>query len=482
MFRERPRRDKQAFGILPSYDPDSRKTALRGNRLPRRVSRLLVAIIVTLTLLGLYSLFEFDEDSWIPVILSQEPRLPPLYGKYRHQELALPQHHLDLPYPEGRNGKYLWLSGHVHASGWGNALQEHFVNALLTYHSRRAFVFDNYTWNHDGSLYSQFNHNTIPSKIPMSVQIAGPMAGGPFAPGDSTPRSVMKEWFDVVCPNPKRLDSNAVRATLPDNYSAKTVMNAWIKHIEETPENCVTTDDKIFDIWIFGSKRILDIVPLLFESPMVTEFRWSSLILNGFHQNRKLFAPTGLTAATSKDPYPVIPGLLALHIRRGDFEEHCRGLARWGSTWTGFNQLPGILDSFNPPPRPHDGDVTQEIYDAYAKSCYPSIKDIVQKVTDIKQTAAGKGLRNIYIMTNGKDPWLSELKMSLHKSGDWKQISSSRELQVTWEQKYVVQSVDMAVGQRADVFVGNGFSSLTATIVMLRMAKGLDPAGTRLWS
>ena len=251
---------------------------------------------------------------------------------------------------------------------------------------------------------------------------------------------------------------------------------------------------------IFGSKRLLDIVPLLFESPMVTEFRWSSLIIDGFNLNQKLFAPNGLTASDPKNPYPVIPGLLALHIRRGDFEKHCRGLAEWGSTWTGFNQLPELHDRFNPPPKPKDGSTTQAIYDAYTKSCYPSIKEIVQKVAEVKKTDAGNGLSNIYIMTNGKLPWLSELKEALHESGNWNQISSSRELQVTWEQKFVAQSIDMAVGQRADVFVGNGvsqapsalvsvyvdlipqFSSLTATIVMLRMASGLDPAGTRLWS
>lgn len=233
---------------------------------------------------------------------------------------------------------------------------------------------------------------------------------------------------------------------------------------------------------------------------MVTEFRWSSLILDGFNRNRKLFAPDGLTTGTPKDPYPVIPGLLALHIRRGDFEQHCRGLAEWGSTWTGFNQLPDLLDRFDSPPRPKGGNVTQEIYDAYAKSCYPSIEEIVQKIVEVRHTKAGKNLRNIYIMTNGKNPWLSELKDALHKSGKWKQISSSRELKVSWEQKYTGQSIDMAVGQRADAFIGNGvsrllplsvsvftdlmsqFSSLTATIVMLRMAKGLDPAGTRLWS
>ena len=191
---------------------------------------------------------------------------------------------------------------------------------------------------------------------------------------------------------------------------------------------------------------------------MVTEFRWSSLIINGFHKNQGLFAPNGLTAGTSKDPYPIIPDLLALHIRRGDFEQHCRGLAKWGSTWTGFNQLPELLDRFHPPPRPTDGNVTQATYDLYDTNCYPSIEDIVRKVVDVKRSTAGKNLKNIYIMTNGKQPWLGELKEALHKSGSWTQISSSRELKVTWEQKFVAQSIDMVVGQRADVFIGNGVS------------------------
>jgi hypothetical protein len=82
-----------------------------------------------------------------------------------------------------------------------------------------------------------------------SFSILGPMAGGPFAAGDDTPRSIMKEWFDIVCPNPKRLDRDAIRASLPLHYSAKTVMDVWIKNMEETPENCLVADDKIFDIW-----------------------------------------------------------------------------------------------------------------------------------------------------------------------------------------------------------------------------------------
>ncbi|KAJ7160233.1 hypothetical protein C8R46DRAFT_1107418 [Mycena filopes] len=40
-------------------------------------------------------------------------------------------------------------------------------------------------------------------------------------------------------------------------------------------------------------------------------------------------------------------------------------------------------------------------------------------------------------------------------------------------------AVDMRMGEGAEVFVWNGFSSLTSNIVMLRLARGLDPETTR---
>lgn len=74
--------------------------------------------------------------------------------------------------------------------------------------------------------------------------------GGPLAPGDKTPRAVHKEYFDRVCPEVKLLDKWAVRATLPDDqYSAMTVMHAWLTMLEETPDRCVEIDDSVFDIW-----------------------------------------------------------------------------------------------------------------------------------------------------------------------------------------------------------------------------------------
>lgn len=189
---------------------------------------------------------------------------------------------------------------------------------------------------------------------------------------------------------------------------------------------------------------------------MVTEFRWSPLVLDAFEKNKHLFAPKGLSVPTPEDQYPMIPGLLALHIRRGDFEKHCNHLAKWGSSWTGFNQLPELLDRFNAPERPASGRATREIYAAYTKSCYPSIEQIATKVAEIRKTKAGLGLKNVFIMTNGKVPWIQELKDALNKVHKWDLITSSRETKLNWEQKYIAQAPDMVIGQRSEVFVGNG--------------------------
>jgi hypothetical protein len=104
-------------------------------------------------------------------------------------------------------------------------------------------------------------------------------------------------------------------------------------------------------------------------------------------------------------------------------------------------------------------------------------------------------LKKIYIMTNGNPAWLAEVKQALMEdaaSGSaqgqddkfewvWEGISTSRDLQLGWEEKPVAQALDMSVAQRAELFVGNGFSSLTSNIVMLRMKMGFDPVQTRFW-
>ncbi|KAL6307767.1 hypothetical protein BKA93DRAFT_727030 [Sparassis latifolia] len=370
-------------------------------------------------------------------------------------------------------------------------MQELLLNSFLAYNSGRSYVFDNYTWNRDGSDYTSYNGRLIPSRIPLSALIQGPAAGGPFPRGDKAPRSVAKEYWDLVCPHPTIVSSDEITYAVDPEASAQTLMDKWVEKLTSMEDRCIEIDKKsgqMFSIWVFGSTRILDIWPTFSKSPIVTEFRWAPLIERAVNVNRHVFSPlTGLEPylpswfTRTDDPYAPLSGLLVLHIRRGDFEDHCMHLADWGSRWNGFNSFPELPDKFEPL-RGEGGNASEAMKQLYMRRCFPSIQQIVQRVEEVRQTKVARGLRNIYIMTNGAKLWVNDLKAALRDTGHFKTVTSSRDLRLNWEQKYVAQSVDMLIGQRAQVLIGNGFSSLTSNIVMLRMANNnIPPDSNRLW-
>jgi hypothetical protein len=49
---------------------------------------------------------------------------PPTLTKLKQWERNLPQHDLDLPFPEGRTGRYVKFSNQVKRLGWNNAFNE----------------------------------------------------------------------------------------------------------------------------------------------------------------------------------------------------------------------------------------------------------------------------------------------------------------------------------------------------------------------
>ncbi|KAI0964553.1 hypothetical protein AcW1_001345 [Taiwanofungus camphoratus] len=462
----------------------------------RRHSRIALLAVLALAFIALFRSLDglalLEEVAPIIEDLAENHIFPPLYGQYHEQEMLLPQHNPDLPYPEGREGKYIWFPNHVHASGWGNAMQELLLNSYLAYGSGRAFVFDNYTWNRDGSDYTDYNGKLIPSRIPYTVQMRGPSVGDPFPPGDPAPRSVIKEYWDQVCPSPTIISSDEVTYSIDKDASALTLFNNWVEKLNSVDDRCIEIDKnsgQIFSIWVFGTNRILDIWPTFSKSPILNEFRWSPLIENAFNTNRPIFSPASRLDSyipsfpffSNDDPYAPLPGLLVLHIRRGDFADHCMHLAKWSSGWNGFNSFPELPDKFEVPLGGGWGETTRENMELYMQHCFPSIEQIVAKTEAVRQTRAGRGLKNVYIMTNGAKSWVDDLKAALMSTGHWKKVTGSRDVKLNWEQKYVAQAVDMLIGQRAQVLIGNGFSSLTSNIVMLRMARNIPPDSNRFW-
>lgn len=258
---------------------------------------------------------------------------------------------------------------------------------------------------------------------------------------------------------------------------------------------------------MFGDKdAVMSIWPSLSTSPMLTRLGWSDLAHHAFNVNRDLFylTPPALSAQHTNrasclecfGSIPPLDGLLALHIRRGDFLEHCVNLAHWGADFNGFNRFPEFPDPWHKPER------AEETMLLYLQRCLPTIDQIVDKVERVRSSDVGRGLNNVYIMTNGDAHWLMELKAALRRAYPWNGIATSRDLVLTWEEKFVAQSMDMLVGERAQVFVGNGvrpkgfscgirrrlcfslsaqFSSLSSNVAMLRMGKGLPNDSTTMW-
>jgi hypothetical protein len=189
---------------------------------------------------------------------------------------------------------------------------------------------------------------------------------------------------------------------------------------------------------------------------------------------------------------------MAVHIRRGDYKRACLGLAKHNSTFYQWNLLPELPDplvmNF-----PHPADAkTREESDGgdsegwenistpkhaamVRRRCWPSREEIVAKIMQAKWEWEGQwdgepssprarrgGRENkmmmmerrkmnvIYVMTNGDEAWFGALKDQLMASGQWERVVSARELQLNPEQLGVAMAVDMDIGRRAGVFIGNG--------------------------
>ncbi|KAI0743492.1 hypothetical protein C8Q80DRAFT_1272186 [Daedaleopsis nitida] len=452
----------------------------------------LTVFLASLYLLGRYR----SQAPLLPPVVDVPSPQPPLYSEYHEAELRLPQQDWDKKWPS-EDEKFLFVAGHTRALGWGNAVQEHLLNAYLAYRSGRRFVMGNFTWNDDGSLYSEYNDTVkIPSQIPYSAIIRGPVVGGPFPRGDHAPLAVSKDYFDHLCPSKHEIDRNEVHGRFPpeNRTSAAAVTEVWSNILSDSNASCVQTSKDSGPIYthnaIFGVRKSLEkLWPEFAASPIITLFGWSTLVEVAFDMNRHFFLPkdslepflSTTPFTTNAQRYSMIPGLMAVHIRRGDYKQHCTTLTRWGEDFVSVNTFPDMPDQFTIPPHNELPDMTDVHLEYYRKRCFPSIEEIVHKVVEVLDTPAGHGVRRLYIMTNGRPTFISKLKAALHRVAEWDSIASSRDMVLNREQRYVPQAVDQLVAQRAQVFIGNGFSTLTSNAVSMRMANGFSNHSSRLW-
>ncbi|KAF8177010.1 hypothetical protein BJ912DRAFT_1132794 [Pholiota molesta] len=369
---------------------------------------------------------------------------PPSYRSIRKKEQSLPQHNLDLPFPEGRNGRYVKFSCQIQQLGWNNVLNELLMNSFLAYKSNRGYVFSDFVWKVEYYPWPMDKAIEWPPRTPLSALISGPTVGAPWPVNDTAPRSISEEWWEIVCP-PERRRIISVREVKPKvaDLPGDQIFAAWEKVLLDAPESCIeiqavdgSEDDhpQVFDLWLWGSAPI--------------------------------------------------------HLRRGDFKEACIMLSDWHSTFYSWNLHEFLPDKFSPPPGGTWGKNSPENEALVLEHCLPSDDAILKKIRDsridyLKATEKKHGEKKmeidiLYILTNDDSEWLNEVKRTMKADG-WRVVATSRDLKLDMEGKDVGMAVDMEIARKASIFIGNGWSSFTSNILHRRLIDGKIPMSNRFY-
>ncbi|KAK7037689.1 hypothetical protein VNI00_010915 [Paramarasmius palmivorus] len=419
---------------------------------------------------------------------------PPHYDLIRDYEKNLPQHDLNLPFPEGKTGRYVKFSNQIRFLGWNNCFNEVLMNAHLAYMSKRAYVFQDYVWAPEHYPWPQEQWYGDFPRTPLNAIISGPTAGGLWEAGDDAPRSITEAWFDVVCPQAERriINTREVKPAIME-APGPVVFETWRKLLHDAPERCIEIQAasgeedsfaQTFDLRLWGAKdRITPLWDSFVKSPTSRLLGTSPLVNSAIDRNEYLFHPHG-----PRPPHPVVRNpwerMMAMHLRRGDYERHCQGLAVLNPGFYSWNLLDFLPDQYTPPP----GGWTEENTAIFMPHCWPSPEQIVEKVRKSRadyvaaspQGGVQRTLDIMYLLTNDKSEFLDNLVQALKDDG-WHTIRTSRDIVLDQEQTDVSMAIDMDIARRAAVFVGNGFSSFTSNIVHRRLKDGKEPISIRFF-
>ena len=347
------------------------------------------------------------------------------------------------------------------------------MNTWLAYKSNRAYVFQDYIWKREYYPWQSWIERSWPSlpHTPANALIAGPSVGGPWDHGDGAPRSVSEKWFDVVCPKKERriINSEEVKPAIRWE-NGDVIFNHWQRILKDAPERCIEVQaasrsidnfPQTFDLFLWGSDRILPLWENFKKSPVSRLLATSPVVESAISRNRYLFQPRGPSLPTEA-PRNVFDRMLAIHLRRGDFQQACLDLANWNSTFYSWNLHPSLPDKFVNPPGYTWGKNTPDNIEFYSKRCYPTDEAILEKIersrSDYIQSAKPgetRYLDTLYILTNDKTGWVNTMIPFLRTHG-WRIVVTTQDLVLDQEQKDVGMAIDMEYARLAAVFIGNG--------------------------
>lgn len=433
-------------------------------------------------------------------------RYPPLYPDVTAAEYLLPQHNDSLPFPEGDSARFIRFANEQPGVGFNNQLKEVLLNSEIARRGGRTYVFADVVWDPNTSepyvsMPEEPDHNHLAhgaryraAKLPLRAFIDAPTSGSSWPANVKpahAPRAVSVKWYERMCPPERRLkvDTREVNKKLRinlGNAEGVDIVDGWAKYLRTLDAHpCVELvhgSDRLIDWDLLSNTRILSLWPSLSVSPVLTGFEWSSVVIGAVNRNaRRLWSSYFDTDEYDKSVTSekmrgdgVVPGLVTLHVRRKDFYWHCLWLGPRG-VFDGWNQLPFLPDRFTPPTNNEDA---RKSY--LQDRCWTEQDAIVSRLASLRKDFPKDKLDKVYLSSNEGEEWIGELRKKLVASG-WESVTSTFDLDLTWEESGVDNAIDMELASRGQVFVGNGFSSFTSTVVRLRLVDGREPKYTRFW-
>ncbi|KAJ7848710.1 hypothetical protein B0H14DRAFT_2356616 [Mycena olivaceomarginata] len=114
--------------------------------------------------------------------------------------------------------------------------------------------------------------------------------------------------------------------------------------------------------------------------------------------------------------------MLALHLRRGDYEGHCRGMTYINLVFYSWNLFPHLPNRFVSEPDVLGKD------ECFVTRCWPDVAGVVKKAAEARcdyltHAASGNGTHGdatldvMYLLANEKSSWIDGLKETLGKDG-----------------------------------------------------------------
>ncbi|KAL7421402.1 hypothetical protein Q5752_004287 [Cryptotrichosporon argae] len=388
--------------------------------------------------------------------------LPPSYADEWATERAL---------TGGEKGRYVRLQHHLAVLG------------------DRSYAFEPYVQDETWLPFEWSRWPWRSARIPLSAFVATVING--FEEQYNHPRAVPAKYFDRVCPLSKQRVYTLRTEDNPEgDLDLVAEGQARIHQLQVllagSDDGCIRIRGEVFDDEFFDSRAPLDTIDTVIHSPVLAHFTFSPLVLSILNRMLPHLAPDAspydlarVAHTTSAVPLrtPVWKHVLALHLRRGDgWQATCDEKGARAAPLVGWNKLPNLPGNENVPP-PADM-VAATRLGMYRAKCDPSVLEIIARARRMRKNHPL--LRAVYILTDADAAWADEMRMWMASEG-WDKVFVGNQDLYGDDDAEVGVAVDMEVARRAGVFVGNGFSTTSSNIVLLRTRDGIHPDLTQFW-